>query len=168
MSQNNYSNELENSQDTDTESPVFKRAEVILIDDEFEQSENGEQPRFSNDEEPTPHSEQGQSTLSLRYTCLLGLVFCAIFGFGMLLLSLLMTILSAGTLFQNKELNATARRFWSLVGNTAVAGFGFTLGLISPRLGLSLVLLYFSMADTQTIDGDILSKIFRQSTSGFN
>lgn len=166
MSQNNYPHDVDNDQET--ESPVYKRAEVILIDDEFEQGESGEQRRFSSEGESAQSSEQHQSAMSLRYTCLLGLVFCAIFGFGMFLLSLLMTILSTVALLQNKELNATARRFWSLVGNTAVAGFGFTLGLISPRLGLSLVLVYFSMADTQTIDGDILNKIFRQSTSGFN
>jgi hypothetical protein len=166
MSQNFYHENQENHHDG--ESPIYKRAEVIIIDDRIDQQEGDDRSAFSDEEGRAAGSDQKQSSLSLRYTCMLGLVFCSIFGFGMLLLSILMTMIATISLFQNKELNATAGRFWSLVGNTAVAGFGFILGLINPRFGLSLVLLYFSMSDEQSIDDDILSQIFRHSTKGFS
>ena len=46
--------------------------------------------------------------------------------------------------------------------NTTIAGFGFTLGLLSPTLGLGLIALYFSIVG-EFLNEDILRKVIRSS-----
>ena len=111
-------------------------------------------------EEPreTKHSPKG----SLRFICLLGFIFCAIFGIGMFLGAIVMTFLSVISLFQNANQNQVMWKLWKYFINTVVASFGFMLGMISPTLGFGLLAIYFSLA-SQLADDDILLKVIRRS-----
>jgi hypothetical protein len=73
-----------------------------------------------------------------------------------------MTCLATFSLFLNPNLNKGMRHFWKLFANTLVAGFGFTLGMISPTLGLGLLAIYFSLAGN-LVEDDLLRKVIRCS-----
>ena len=152
------------------EQPLFRRPEFILIDDQRGKSQYS---YFAEDSSPKPHHSSqkekrdvppSKGAISLRFICLLGLIFCSVFGFGILLWSIAVTFLATFSLFKNRGLNQGMRSFWKISFNTLVAGFGFTLGLISPTLGLSLLALYFSLAG-ELVQDDILRKVIRRSFS---
>lgn len=165
--------EISSNSFQEEEKPQFKRPEFILID---ESSGKSQQTYFGLDSLRKPQSSfeaegengNGQSAkkgpASLRFICLLGFIFCFIFGLGMLLWSIVMTCLATVSLFQNKGLNQGMRSFWKIWINTAIAGFGFTLGMISPTLGLGLLALYFSLA-SNLVGDDLLRKVIRSSFS---
>ena len=151
------------------ERPQFKRPEFILIDDQrgksqytYFEADATRKPQDSFQKEKKDIPSKGP--ISLRFVCLLGLIFCSVFGFGILLWSIAITFLATLSLFQKPGLNQGMRSFWKISFNTLVAGFGFTLGLISPTLGLSLLALYFSLAG-ELVQDDILRKVIRRSFS---
>ncbi len=154
--------------DTEEEKPQFKRPEFILIDDRpgkiqythFE-SDSSNKPNGSS-QAKKEQTKSSKGPVSLRFICLLGLIFCFVFGLGMLLWSIALTVLATLSLFQNRGLNQGLRSFWKIVINTFVAGFGFMLGLISPTLGLGLLALYFSLKG-ELVNDDILRKVIRRS-----
>lgn len=109
---------------------------------------------------------QAKSPFSLRFLCFLGLIFCSIFGLGMILMSALTTVLAVAFLFRKPSLNQAMGHFWKLATHTTVAGLGFVLGLISPTLGLGLIALYFSITG-QAIENNLLYSIIKQSFGRF-
>lgn len=141
----------------------IKCPEFVLIDDR-----NGEekQTRFNiNSSEGTKEEEtkhNSKSPLSLRFICFLGFIFCVIFGLGMFVWSVVMSCLATLSLFQNPNLNKGTRHFWKIFINTCVAGFGFTLGLMSPTLGLGMLAIYFSLKGS-LVEDDLLRKVIRRS-----
>lgn len=147
--------------------PQFKRPEFVLIDDRqgekkfthfgSESTENSKESFKSGQEK-----QAAKGPFSLRFVCLLGFIFCLVFGLGMLVWSLVMTCLATFSLFLNPNLNKGMRHFWKLFANTFIAGFGFTLGMISPTLGLGLLAIYFSLASS-LVEDDLLRKIIRRS-----
>lgn len=146
--------------------PQFKRPEFILIDDRPMKSQ---QAHFGADstgkpEEPFTRkkADSSKGPVSLRFICLLGFIFCLVFGLGMLLWSIAMTTLAVFSLFRNKKFNQSMRSFWKIFTNTAIAGFGFTLGMISPTLGLGLLALYFSIAG-DLVGDDLLRRVIKSS-----
>ena len=146
------------------EKPQFKRPEFILIDDR-----NGKEKitYFKEDSPQSSHNsfekaEAPKSAFSLRFICLLGLIFCFMFGLGMFLWSVTLTALATLSLFQNHRLNQGMRHFWKLFIHTFVAGFSFALGMMSPTLGLGLLALYFSRVG-HLVGDDLLRKIIRCS-----
>lgn len=152
--------------DPDQEKVELKRPQFILIDDR-----NGERQYTHFDADASPRAQDSSQSeqaskgpLSLRFICLLGFIFCAIFGFGVFLLSIALTVLATFSLFQNKNLIQGMCSFWKIFINTFIAGFGFTLGMISPVLGLGLLALYFSLA-SNLVEDDLLRKVIRRSFS---
>jgi hypothetical protein len=146
----------------------FKRPEFILID---ERQEESQYTHFGSDSTRTPcatfkpEKEENLSpthTTSLRFICLLGLIFCMIFGTGILIGTIVLTLIAMLSLFQNENVNQGLRASWKIYTNTAIASFGFALGLISPTLGLGLLALYFSISG-DLIDEDVLRKVIRSS-----
>jgi hypothetical protein len=144
----------------------YKRPEFILIDDRQGKSQytyfgadSSRQPNYSGGgkEEPTK-----KGSFSLRFICLLGLIFCLVFGLGILIWSIVITLLATLSLFQNHGLNQAVRSFWKIYTHTVIVGFGFALGLMSPTLGLGLIALYFSMTG-ELMDEDFLRKVIRRS-----
>lgn len=131
--------------------------QYVIIDD-----------RNNNKEERTTdgESQETKSPMSLRFLCFLGLIFCSIFGLGMFLMSIFSTLMATCYLFRNANLNQAMSHFWKLSAHTLVAGLGFTLGLISPTLGLGLIVLYFSVTG-QTIDNSLLHSIIKRSFNKF-
>ena len=140
------------------EKPHYIEPQYIIIDDRFKQKE-------SNSSSETGSQEQ-KGPLSLRFLCVLGLIFCSIFGLGMFLMSLFATVMSACYLFRNVNLNKSMLHFWKLSTHTLIAGFGFVLGLISPTLGLGLIALYFSVTG-EVIDNSLLHSIIKRSFNKF-
>jgi Fe2+ transport system protein B len=148
------------------EKPHFKRPEFILIDGRdgknkytyFDTSQQS-QGSFRTEKEAKQFSK---GAISLRFICMLGFVFCLVFGLGMLLWSIVMTLFATLSLFQNQNLNQSMRSFWKIFVNTVIAGFGFTLGMMSPTLGLGLLALYFSLTG-HLVEDDLLRKVIRRS-----
>jgi hypothetical protein len=157
----------ENSSSHTKEKPQFKRPEFILIDDRCGESQythfgadSSRKPNHSFQAEKECKSSKGP--LSLRFICLLGLIFCFVFGLGMLIWSIALTFLATISLFQNRGLNQGLQSLWKICANTFIAGFGFMLGLMSPTLGLGLLALYFSLKG-ELVNDDILRKVIRRS-----
>lgn len=149
------------------EDKQFKRPAFILID---ERNGKNQYTHFDADASHKPQDaseeQRAKGPISLRFVCLLGFIFCVVFGLGMLLWSLALTGLTILTLFQNKNFTESMFSFWKLFINTFIAGFGFTLGMISPTLGLGLIALYFSLA-TDLVEEDLLRKVIKRSFNQF-
>ncbi len=149
----------------------YKRPEFVLIDDRQGQSQytyfgadSSRRPDFMKTEGGESLNKKGP--MSLRFVCLLGFIFCLVFGLGIFIWSIVMTLLATLSLFQNPNLNRGVRSFWKIYMNTVIAGLGFTLGMLSPTLGLGLIALYFSLA-SDLMDDDLLRKVIRRSFNGF-
>ncbi len=139
----------------ESEQSEYKRPDLIIID----------QPRQQQDS--SSHTQASEQTgeknpLSLRFLCVLGLIFCLVFGTGMFLWTMVLTLLTTVSLFRNPSLNQSVRAFWGICMSTAVAGLCFTLGILSPTLGLGLLVLYFSITG-ELIDNSLLRNILRRS-----
>lgn len=150
---------------------VYKRPDFILIDERGEKKKysyfgaDPSQPSQGPFESEQSAKKAAKGSHSLRFICFLGLIFCLIFGCGMLIWSTLMTGLAIVTLFQNPALNRSMLNFWKIFFNTSIAAIGFTLGVMSPTLGLSLLALYFTFSGNLA-DEDLLRKVIRRSFSG--
>lgn len=146
--------------------PHYKRPEFILIDDRQEKPDSSHLGSQSSQDKygfPYEKSEASlQNSFSLRFVCLLGLIFCLIFGVGIFIWSLALTCLATLALFQNHSLNHGMLSFWKLCSHTLIAGLGFGLGAINPALGLGLIALYFSLTN-QLIEDSFLHKILKRS-----
>ena len=146
----------------------FKRPEFVLIDDREEKNrqtyfgaDSSQQDAFGREEH-----RASKDPLSLRFICLLGFVFCLVFGAGIFLWSLAMTLFATLSLFQNRALNQSMQSFWKICLHTIIAGFGFILGILSPTLGLGLIALYFSLAG-RLVKDDLLRKVIKRSFRHF-
>lgn len=140
----------------------YKQPDEIIIEDSasvnlHSQEDSRKQESFQSDQ-----FKQQKTPISLRFICFLGLVFCIIFGLGMLFFSLISSLFVLITIFQSKKINSACYHFWKLYVNAVVAGVGFILGLIVPPIGLGFLLLYFSMIG-ETLDSNILTKILKKS-----
>ena len=148
------------------EETPFKRPEFIIIDPRqgknSDSSQKPNNPFQSQKEEP----QSSKSPISLRFLCVLGLIFCLIFGLGILIWSIALTFLAALSLFRNQNLNQGVRSFWKLYTNTVITGLGFALGIISPTIGLGLIVLYFSVTG-EIIENSILHKVIKRSFNNF-
>lgn len=160
------SNEAKSSQNP--EQPQYKRPEFILIDDREEKSRysyfnphSPEPQSFSHTEEQERDYSRLRGAISLRILFFLGIILCVIVGFGILIGSVVVTFLAACSLFKNPSLNQGVRHFWKIYMHAVMTGLGCALGVISPTLGLSSIILYFSLSVGK---GDhFLNKIFQKS-----
>lgn len=156
------------SDQPEEEKPQFKRPEFILIDPRSGKNQysyfDSNSSRKSHEEFQKEEKQASKGPISLRFICLLGFIFCLVFGIGMLLWSIALTFLATISLFQNRGLNRGMRSFWKICINTLIAGFGFTLGMLSPTLGLGLLALYFSLA-SDLVGDDLLRRVIRRSFS---
>lgn len=135
--------------------------EYVLIDER-----DGEKKYTHFGVDAIPHPVDGEelkqkqkNSVSLRFLCLLGLIFCIIFGFGMFLWSMGMTALAALSLFQNPSLNQGVKDFWKILGSTIISSFCLILGLLIPPVGLGLLVFYFSRRGKE----DVLQRVFQSS-----
>lgn len=157
------------SEKSSQEEHLYKRPEFILIDDQHEKKQY---TYFSGDSSKKPLEEEKegeplkQGALSPRFLCFVGFIFCLVFGLGMLIWASVLTFLAVCSFFQNRPLNESVGQVWKLYMHTVIAGLGFTIGLLSPALGLSLIALYFSLVGEMT-DSPLLRKIFRGSFNQF-
>lgn len=144
--------------------------EFVLIDDRGEQSQ---MTYFGSDHskrayEESSHTEESQgdtNSLSLRFVCFLGFIFCAILGIGLLLWSIVLSVAAACAFFRNSQLNHKVANFWKIALPILLAGVGFAIGIISPPIGLGLIAVYFSFAGDQI--SNPLSSILKQSFTHF-
>lgn len=156
-----------NQDHREEEKSHYQRPEFILIDDRQGKSQStyfgaDDSSHQSNESFQQEDSKVKKHSISLRFICLLGLIFCLVFGLGILIWSIVMTFLATLYFFQNQSLNQGVRSFWKICTNTVIAGFGFALGLISPTLGLGLIALYFSITG-ELVEDELLRKVIRRS-----
>ena len=148
--------------------PIYECSQYLLIDEREGESrctyfgKDSSQEACDSSEEREEGAPPTKEPLSLRFACVLGLVFCSIFGFGILLWAIVMTCFATGGLFRNKERNKDVASLWKIFANTAIAGFCFILGMINPAFGLSLIAVYFSLS-SNSMNDDILSQVIRRS-----
>lgn len=139
--------------------PQYVRPEFTILDDQNDHSQTRE-------EKPKESAKKGDpsptNSFSLKILCLLGVVFCLIYGIGMLLISVIMSVVAALTLFQNHEINRSARKFWKISLNTLVAGFGLGVSILNPALGFGLLFIYFSISEG-AIGTELFRTIFKRS-----
>jgi len=154
------------SDDTAQPEMEIKRPEFVLIDDR-----NGKTSYtyFDADAKPTSHETrqseepgpQGKKTgISLRFACFLGLLFCLIFGVGILFLSIILTLLAVFSLFMNKELNADLINYWKLFFSTLTSAICFSIGMVIPPLGLFLLGIFFAYASKDSALSRFIKKNF--------
>jgi hypothetical protein len=150
--------------EVEEEKPEFKRPDFVVIDER-----NGKK-MYTHFGEKTSQNEDKETpakgNVSLRFLCLLGLIFCLVFGLGILVWSIVLTFLATLSFFQNPTLNQGVKSFWKLYSHIVIVGLGFILGLISPTLGLGLIGLYFSITG-EVIDNSLLRKILKGSFNRF-
>lgn len=132
--------------------PHYIQPQYVIIDDRF------------NKEQESSGGQKGKSQLSPRFLCFLGLIFCSIFGVGMIVMSFLSTLISTCYLFRNAHLNETMCHFWKLSAHTLVASLGCILGLLLPTIGLGFIIFYFSVTG-EINDKSLLHSFF---SSNFN
>lgn len=144
---------------SESEKSEFRRPDLIIVDNQ--QEKQGNQGHGASFEEQQAQAVP-QSSISLRFFCILGLIFCVVFGLGIFFWALILTFLTLVTFLQNHQLNRSVRTFWTLCLNTLIAGLGFVIGIISPTIGLGLLILYFSWTG-EVVDNHLLRKILRRS-----
>ncbi|CUI16994.1 conserved putative membrane protein [Candidatus Protochlamydia naegleriophila] len=134
----------------DQEEITYKRPEFIVIDDRPTNPYGyKKQTRYNSSGEQAgneDHSQVQQGPFSLRFLCLLGVIFCFIFGIGLFFIASLSTVAAVVFLLQNGELNRGVRALWKLFSNVIVVGAGCMIGLISPTIGIGLMAVYFSLS----------------------
>lgn len=139
------------------EKPHYVQPHYVIIDD-----------RLNKDKEGSFESgnQKAKSPNSPRFLCFLGLIFCSIFGLGMIAMSFFSTLISTCYLFRNAHLNDSMCHFWKLTAHTLVAGLGCILGLMVPTVGLGLIVLYFT-ATGEINDKSLLNTFFKQAFNKF-
>ena len=153
------------SDDKSSEQPPRKKPEFIIIDDRHPQHGGPHPEDYPKGDHPFTKEEKeipAQNSASLRIWCLMGFVFCMVFSAGMLIWLLIFGFLAAVILFQSKRLNQMVVTFWNLYTNSSVALLGFGIGIISPSLGLGLLLLYFSIQQ-QKMDPEFFKQILKRT-----
>ncbi|MBA2367426.1 MAG: hypothetical protein H0V82_00195 [Candidatus Protochlamydia sp.] len=145
----------------------YKRPEFIILDDrENIHENNGSEENGERHGKNTGTNANQQSSISLRFLCFLGLVFCLIFGTGLLLITVLTSAAAVLMLLLNRELNQTVLTFWKLFFNTLIAGIGCMIGLVSPAMGISLLALYFSISKKKN-GANLFSSLFENTFKKF-
>lgn len=125
-----------------TENPKIVSPPFVLIDDR-----NGEtQQTYFNIDSTRTSSESFQEgetislkSTSLRFACLLGLIFCLIFGLGMMIGSILLSILAILSFFKNETLNYRAWGCWKISFKTLCIAFGLAVGILFPQIVLNIL-----------------------------
>jgi len=146
-------------------SSEYKRPDLIIIEDTNDSSEN-HSPPFQEESKSHYRSPQTpQSTVSLRLICAIGFLICFIFAMGLLIWSVLLTLLTVLTFFQNPALNRASRLCWQLYTNLVMTTLGFGLGILFPRIGLGLLIFYFAVKGDSS-DPGIWRQIFQRSFGG--
>lgn len=147
----------------------FKQPEFIIIDERegknqytYFGSDSSKKFKASFQNETEGMTQPARGSIFLRFLCLFGLIFCLAFGLGLLIWSILLTVVAALSFFQNQNLNSSLSSFWKLYVNIVIVGFGLAIGIISPTLGLGLIGLYFSIKG-EIIENNLLRKILKRS-----
>lgn len=147
-------------------SPHFIQPEFTLIDDRNGESRHtrfrGESIQNSGNGTQHEDNTPSQGFLPYRWVFLGGVIFCILFGFGMLFLSLATTIVSLCFLFQNREINQLMWNNWKTFLFTLLTGFCFTLGILFPRLAIWLLAIYLSFSNDSD-DESILNSYIKRS-----
>ncbi len=115
----------------------------------------------SPEDEKKQEEKKRKAHSSVRFLCFLGFIYCSIFGIGMFIWATLMTGMAVFFLFQNRPLNHSLLKVWKIVWKTSLAWLGFTVGLISPFLGLTFLAFTFSLGKNNTIQ-NFLNHFIRQ------
>lgn len=104
---------------------------------------------------------KNRNPLVLRLLCLAGFGCCLIFSLGVLLAIGLLGCIALLFLLRNRELNQLLFAYLKLLANTIVAAAGCLIGIVSPTIGFTLLLIYFSINDPRKL----FSSIFKNRSS---
>ncbi|WP_068467833.1 hypothetical protein [Candidatus Protochlamydia phocaeensis] len=147
----------------------YKRPDFIIIDDTQEYlrgSSNNSSFGYEQKQKGEFKTRVQQNPFSLRLLCFLGGIFCLIVGLGMLVFSVVLTLLALLLLFQHKKLNQVVFSFWKLYTNIVIAGLACIIGILNPAWGIGLLVLYFALSG-EGIGSGLLSKIIKTSFDRF-
>jgi hypothetical protein len=148
------------NQNDSKENIVYKKPEFILIDD---RKGGQSQTHYDSEGNPTNDTESftSQRPFPLRFLCFLGVVFCLVFGLGLLVIASLATLGALVFLLQNQELNQSVATLWKLYVNVVIAGLGCVIGVFNPAIGIGLMAVYFSLSGEHS-SSDFLKNILKR------
>lgn len=142
----NATNEMSELEKEEANGVEYKTPSFLLIDDR----EGGtRQTYYGSDGLGQPQeaveSEGEKSSISLRFLCFLGLIACVVFGLLIFIGAIALSVLALGSFFRNSQLNQGVCNLWMLCLHSIVSSVGFLIGIVSPTIGLGLVVFYFSI-----------------------
>jgi hypothetical protein len=148
----------------------IKRPEFIIIDDTTEYLHG---PRFKSKEKQGVQAYQafleGKSWtffLFLRIFSLFAALLCFMWMAGSFGLLVFFMALHTLLLFQSQTLNSLCIRFWEVLKLTTISMGGLVLSIFSPSLGFGLLILYFSMRNSE-IGNELLKKMTKDIFNKF-
>ncbi len=134
------------------EEPRVIHPDFIYVDEpQFRTEKQANQNKASD----LAHSK---GPLVIRLICLGGILFCALLALAFLIGSAILGFGSLLFLFRNREINRPFFKYLKYCLACVVGIFGFLVGIISPVIGFTILVLYFSRMD---------SNFFRTLTNRF-
>lgn len=134
--------------------------EYIILDKEEEEPKH-QYAKEQADYLATLHKiGQMRFGVGLRILCLLGGVVAAIATTIVAALSLIVVAMGAITLFLSKDINEQVLKALRNVRKLIVITFGLLLAVLSPALGLGMIILYF-MLKGESIQQDLINKVVK-------
>jgi uncharacterized membrane protein len=151
----------QSSQEKDGESSRIHRPEFVLLDKEQpEAAERLENEYFH----AITMLQKLKPSIGLQLVILLAIFFIALATLIGVFFFLINVLICAFVLFKNKEANKYLFQSWKNVKKLFAFLAGTLIGLFSPSLGLSLVIL-FMMQEKEPLNKTILSRLFKSKTS---
>lgn len=107
-----------------------------------------------------------KNPISIRMLCFLALMATFIFIGALFSYLILILLIAMICFFQNEGFNRSLRRLWKVFKNSWVIAVGLALGIFSPALGFTVLLVYFSLKGSGK-DRDLLRRTLKRFTSEF-
>lgn len=148
---------MEQEEDKDR---TVHQPEYIILDKEEEPA----QPQYAKEQADylTTLHKIGQMRfgVGIRFLCLVAGLVAAIATLFVAALSLIVVALGAITLFLSKDVNTQVLNSLRNVRKLLVITFGLLLAVVSPALGLGMIVLYF-MLKGESLQQDIINKVVK-------
>jgi hypothetical protein len=161
MSHKHQNQSHSSSSSDDKEKQKVIHPDLILVGDKEEYSSK-ENQRMNSSSNSTADWLRTKNPLTVRLLAMVGFVGCILFMLGILVGTGIFAISSLLFLFRNQKVNRVFFTYLNLLSNTIIAATGCLLGVLSPMLGFSFLLLYFSVSDPIKLFKSIFSRAFRR------
>lgn len=146
-----------NMEDND---PKIHQPEYIILDKEEEQPQNQQSKEQADYLATLQKIGQLQFGFGLRFLCLIAGLVAAVATVIVGALALIVFGIGLITLFMSKEINEQVVKALRNVRKLLVITFGLFLAVLSPALGLGMIILYF-MLKGEALQQDIVNRVIR-------